>query len=143
MSLDTLAPLNRILTVVRALPGMQRVIAGVPKNLEMKVSAYVTTGSHTVIDKANNLIQRRARYLITLAYAVDSDPTQSELALAGMIDSLILTLLAERDSPTSPLKSSEIDLTLSDTAEYQQYVGQEYRRFPIAVTVVQQDLYGV
>jgi hypothetical protein len=137
---NTVAPLNRIVEILNALPGMDEVYIGVPKGIETTVAAYVTVGPQTITDKAGGLLQRLATYTVTLCYAVEGDSTASELAVAGVLEPLILALYAERDLDGSALEDSAIDLTLAGSAEYQTVAGQEFRRYPINVTVLQQQV---
>jgi hypothetical protein len=142
MSFDSTGPLNRIVEVLGTV-GVPEVYVGVPKSVEGLVAAYVTLGPQQVIDKANELLQRISVYTVTFCYGVESDPEQAERAIAAMVDDLILAVYAERDTPGSALASlNSLDLTLASGAEYQNIVGQEYRRYPVNITVLQQETLG-
>lgn len=141
---DTVAPLERLATILGQVPGIRHVYTGVPKTVAEDVAAYVTVGPQTLIDKASGgVLQRTASYYVTFVYAVEGDSLGAELALAGAVDPFVLLVYGERSQPASPLQSVTLDLTLSTSAEYVSIVGQEYRRYPVLVTVLQQQTIGV
>ena len=140
---NTTAPLQRIAELLLLVPGIRTVYVGVPKAIEVDVAAYVTVGPQTVTDKAaGGLLQRLASYYVTFVYAVEGDSEPAELALAGAVDPFLTRLYQERDVEASPLRSVTVDLTLSSSAEYVAVVGQEFRRYPVVVTVLQQQTIG-
>ena len=141
---DAVAPLQRLTELLAQIAGIRVVYTGVPKAVDADVAAYVTAGAQTLTDKAaGGLLQRIASYDITLVYAVEGDSAQAELAVAAALDAFVLLLYAERQEPDSPLRTlSGIDLTRSTSAEYLSIVGQEYRRYPIVVDVLQQQTIG-
>ena len=141
MAFDSTSPLLALQSLCMALPGVQSVYVGVPKNFGTAVGVYITVGAQLIEDKANQLLQRRSRYLLTFGYATGGNVQAAELALAASADALILALYPLRDQSGHPLRNCELDLSLNDTAEYQTYTGQEYRRFPVVVTVIQQANY--
>jgi hypothetical protein len=142
---DTVAPLQRLTELLATVSGIRVVYTGVPKAVDADVAAYVTAGAQELTDKASGgLLQRTASYDVTLVYAVEGDSQQAELAVAAALDAFVLLLYAERAQPDSPLRTlSGIDLTRSTSAEYLSIVGQEYRRYPIVVDVLQQQTIGV
>lgn len=142
---DTVTPLQRLAELLATISGLRVVYTGVPKAVDADVAAYVTAGAQTIVDKAaGGLLQRIASYDVTLVYAVEGDSQQAELAVASALDAFVLLLYAEREAPDSPLRGlSGIDLTRSTSAEYLNIVGQEYRRYPIVVDVLQQQTIGV
>jgi hypothetical protein len=142
---DTVAPLQRLTALLATIAGIRVVYTGVPKAVDADVAAYVTAGAQTVLDKASGgVLQRIASYDVTLVYAVEGDSSQAELAVAAALDALVLLLYAERQQPASPLAGLRgLDLTRSTSAEYLSIVGQEYRRYPIVVDVLQQQTIGV
>jgi hypothetical protein len=141
---DTAGPLERIAELLRELSGVRHVYVGVPKAVDEDVAAYVTVGPQAVIDKASGgLLQRVASYYVTFVYAVEGDSQQAEQALASAVDPFLALLYGERSDPDSPLESVTVDLTLSTSAEYVAIVGQEYRRYPVLVNVLQQQTIGV
>lgn len=141
---DTAPALNRIVEIVEGLPGVQRVYIGVPNTVQGAGACYITVGRQRIIDKANQLLQRELRFVLTFCYAVDGTLVEgAERAIAEAVDALIDAVWLETEDGASVLKDlMEIDLSLSDTAEYQVQVGQEYRRYPVGVTYLQQTLIG-
>lgn len=141
MPFDTTGPLTALKALCVSLPGVQSVFVGVPKDFGSRVGVYITVGSQLIVDKANQLLQRRARFLLTFGYATGGNVEAAELALASSVDILVPTIYGLRDESGHPLRNNELDLSLSDTAEYALYTGSEYRRFPVVVTVIQQANY--
>ena len=141
MSFDTTGPLDAIKAMCIALPGVQSVFVGVPKDFGAAVGVYITVGSQVIEDKANQLLQRRARYLLTFGYATGGNVEAAERAVAASVDIIATTLYGLRDQSGHPLRNTELDLSLSDSAEYALYTGSEYRRFPVVITVIQQTNY--
>lgn len=141
---DTAPALNRLVTLVTALPGVQKVYVGVPREVKGAGACYITVGRQRVDYKANQLLERELRFLLTFCYAVDADAVEgAERALGEAVDALIDAIWLETFDGASPIQSlMELDLTLSDTAEYQMNVGQEFRRYPVGVSFRQQTLIG-
>lgn len=141
---DTTPALNRIVEIVTALPGVQNVYIGVPNQVKGAGACYITLGRQRVIDKANQALQRELRFILTFCYAVDGAAVEgAERAIAEAVDALIDAVWLETENGASPLKDLiELDMSLSDTAEYQVNVGQEFRRYPVGVSYIQQTLIG-
>ena len=141
MAFDFSAPLERLVEVLEALPGMPSgaVHTGVPKEITHPVGAYAAVSQVEIIDKANQLLQAVVWYEVMLLYSVDQNTlSASELGIAGMLGPLVLAIFAERDDEDSALKGAVVDFTLAGSAEYQLAVGQEHRRYPVRVGVLQQ-----
>jgi hypothetical protein len=147
MAFDTAPLLNALVTLVEAQPGINEVYVGVPADPNKAGVAYITWGRRTLVNKANQLLQLEVRFIIMLAYAVDGDAVEgAERAMGTALDALALALWEETIEdlhPGSVLKPLvELDMSLVDTAEYQVYKAQEYRRYPVAVSYLLQEVVG-
>jgi hypothetical protein len=138
MALDAVSPLNRLVAVLQALPGMEAVYVGVPESLSGRVGAYVALGGSDAVDEATNLLQRRLRYFVAFAYAVEGHEETAEAAVAGFVDGFQTALLQERATRMGGLVDSvEWNFALGDSPEYQPIAEREYRVLPVVVTVTQ------
>lgn len=138
MALDAVGPLNRLVDVLEALPGMEAVYVGVPESIGGRAGAYVALGGSDVTDEATNLVQRRLRYFVGFAYAVEGHEEAAEPAIAGFLDGFQAALLTERDTRMGGLVDSvEWNFALGDSPEYQPIAEREYRVLPVVVTVTQ------
>lgn len=147
MAFDTAPLLNALVDLVAAQPGINEVYVGVPSDPNKAGIAYVTWGRRTLVNKANQLLQLEVRFIIMLGYAVDGDAVEgAERAVGTALDALALALWEETIEtlhPGSPLKQLvDIDMSLVDNAEYQVYKAQEYRRYPVAVSYLLQQVIG-
>lgn len=142
---DAAPALNRMVAIVEGLPGVQNVYVGVPSRVTGAGACYVTYGRQRVLNKTNDVLQRELRFILTFCYAVDGVAVEgAERAIGEAVDALIDAIWLEVEDGASPLKDLiEVDLSLSDTAEYQVNVGQEFRRYPVAVSYIQQTQIGV
>ena len=139
MPLNTQVPLDRLITVLQALAGMQQVYRGVPESIGSRVSAYVALAGQRLVDKTGGLVQREARYFVGFAYRVGGAEANAENTLAALVDAFITAMLAERRSNLGgTVDSVSLDLSLSDAPEYQPVAGQEFRVFPVLVLTTQQ-----
>ena len=143
MAYDTVAPLNRLEAIVAALPGIEQVYIGVPSSVGPSVIAYITVGPQVFPKRAGQELQRAARYRVTFAYAVSGDVAAAERSIAACLDNFIRAILGERALANSVLRTvEEPDLTIVADAEYQN-MPQEFRRYPIDVTVRQFEVFSV
>lgn len=139
---DTAGPLQYLATLLGTLApaGLQRVYIGAPESFSNQVSAYVAMTGQRVIRKNTGLLQREARYLIVLGYRVKDHEDTAETTIAALVDALVSKLYLDLTLGGWSL-SLDIDLTQADTPQYELAAGQEYRRFPLVVTVTQQQDY--
>lgn len=137
---DTKAPLGALVTLVGGLAGVQRVVRGVPESLSHAVCAYVTLGGQRPYDKASRLRARDMTYRITLAYRVRGDEGSAEDAIADLLDALEDALYADR-TLGGTVESLEANFSAADDPRYVPVAGQEYREYPVLVTVKQQRNY--
>lgn len=140
MAFDSKAPLNRLITVLTSLPGIQAVYKGVPESIGNKVCAYVTLGGQRSFDKSSGLRQREMRYRITLAYRVAGAEADAEDKVAELLDALESALYADR-TLNGTVESLEADFSMADEPRYAPVAGVEYREYPIVVTVKQSRTY--
>jgi hypothetical protein len=123
-------------TLLAGLSGMGNVQIGVPLNTGTRVSAFVVAGGQVVTRKTTGTTTVDARYNCTLAYRVDDTETTAETNLMDLLDAFINAINADL-TLGGACKGAEIDLTLSDTPQYFIRAGQEYREYPVLVTLRQ------
>lgn len=135
---NTPALLDAIVAVVQGLSGMQGTVStGVPESLPTRVSAFVTVGDLTPRRKATQLLQREARFRVTLGYRVRGAEATAERDLAALVDRFTTALYAD---PTlgGVATRADLDLAAADSPEYAPIAGQEYRLYPMTVMAAQQ-----
>jgi hypothetical protein len=141
MAFDAKGPLAQLATLVTGLTSMQgAAVKGVPKSLAYGVNAYITLGGQELKDIAGGLRGRWMRYLITFAYRVESAPDDAEDTIADLLDELEAALYADR-TMNSTVESLEADFSGADNPSYAAIAGQEFRRYPVVVTVKQRRNY--
>jgi hypothetical protein len=140
VSFNAKAPLAALVTLVTGLAGVQSVAKGVPESLGHQVCAYVTLGGQRPFDKASGLRERELRYRVTFAYRVAGSEGAAEDKLADVVDALEVALYADR-TLGGTVRSLEADFSAADDPRYTMVSGQEYREYPVVVTVKQQRNY--
>lgn len=141
MNLNTVAPFEYIVAMVDAIPNLTKVYRGVPASIDMGSVAYVALLGQAVPERAQGVLRRRARYMVTFAYKVAGAEDVAEARLAGHADALIVAYYADR-TLGGTCDSSEIDLSIPDAPDYRALAGQEYRMFPIVITAIQDHTIG-
>lgn len=137
---DTAGPLQALYDLLVTLSGLQKVYIGAPESFSNQVSAYVAVAGQRIIRKNSGCLQREARYLIVLGYRVKGAEATAETTIGTLIDALISALYLDLTLGGWSL-SLDIDATQADTPQYELAAGQEYRRWPLVVTVTQQQDY--
>jgi hypothetical protein len=142
MSFDSLAPANRLVSVLTSLSAVNSAQIGAPESVSTRLSAYVTMGSQGVGRKTTGTTQRQTRYFVMFVYRVDGDETAAETALMQTVDAFMAALYADLtlNGTGTDLEAASL---AADEPEYQLRVGKEYREYPIVVTVTQQGTYEV
>lgn len=140
MAFDTKAPLAALVALVNSLASMQLAGKGVPESPSRQVTASVTVGGQRPFDKAAGLRAREQHYLIIFRYRLDGDEGAAEDAIADLIDQLEAALYADRKLGGT-VESLEADFSAADDPRYVPVAGQEFREYPIVVTVRQQRTY--
>lgn len=144
MSLNALAPLDALVTMVTAISGVQTVFRGAPESLPTRVSAYVTLGGHTIDSDEFHGLERVARYLVVFGYRVMGAESTAEATIAAAVDAFEVAFFAARlagtglfATATTQVEDGGLDVSGADSPEYAVYAGQEYRLYPLLVTVSQ------
>ncbi len=137
MALNLAGPLGKITDLLEGLSGIQAVYRGVPENIGSRVSAYVTLGGQTVDEMAFGVHRRRASYFIAFVYRIQGAEADAENALCSLLDAFIAAVLAD---PTlgGTVWDSTLDLSLASDPRYQLIAGQEFRLYPLLLTVEQE-----
>jgi hypothetical protein len=139
---NTAGPLQALYDLLTTLtvPGLQRVYIGAPESFSNQVSAYVAVAGQRIVDKATGLLQREARYLVVLGYRVKDHEDTAETTLAAIVDAFVTAIYQDR-TLAGWSRVTSVDLTQADTPQYEIVAGQEYRRLPMVVTVLQSQTY--
>jgi len=138
VALDSLAPLNRLVAVLEALPGMQAVYVGVPESPGSQVVAYIALAGQRTVVQPVGVLRRDANYFIGFAYAVEGAEASAETTLAAWVDALAVALTVEkRTDLAGTCDAMDWDFSLGDSPTYQPIAGREFRVFPVLVTVTQ------
>jgi len=141
---DLAAPMARIVAVLGGIAGIQQVYTGVPESPTNRVSAYVTIGRIRLTDAAvGGLASHAIEYAVTFVYRVAGAEDTAETILAAVVPAFVSAMLAERRTRLNGTVVSMglPDFSLAAEAEYIVVAGQEYRRLPCLVPVVQQETY--
>lgn len=136
MAFNAKEVLTKLKTIVSGLTGVQAVYVGVPLSLSHKVCAYITLGGQRPFDKAGGLRQREQRYRITFAYRVAGAEATAEGTIADLLDALEAALYVDR-TLGGTVQSLEADFSAADDPQYADFAAQEFRRYPVVVTVKQ------
>jgi hypothetical protein len=140
---STSAPLNRLVTLVSGLASGLAVSIGVPESFSNQVSAYITIGGQTGINKATGgLIQRTLAYRVVFGYAVDGAESTAETTLATLVDAFMSAVYADQ-TLGGTLERVEVDASEADQPRYQLWSGSENREYPIRVSGAQRAVFPV
>lgn len=142
MQFDTPGALARIVTVLKGLNGMGVVGEGSPDLIKSGIGAYVFLMRQEVTDKATSLLQQRSAFFIGIGYRVGGSEAHAERQSVALVDAFTEAFYAERATDLAGNATSiELDKTIGDTRPYTDWVGEEYRVFPMVLTVVQQSTF--
>jgi len=148
MALDSAGPVEAIQDLLEGLNDgaghalLQNVDLGVPTVIGHAVGAYVALAGQRVVIKAQGVIQRSSDYYVGLCYQVVGAQSGAELALAVALDAFIRAVYLDLTLGGLVLRI-DLNLAVAGTPIYQNIANQEYRTFPIVVTLTQQDTYKV
>jgi hypothetical protein len=141
---DTVSPLNHILGMLAALPGLTAEQIGAPLSWNKRLSGYCTVGHMPSGPKAQGTVWRDTHYFVDLGYRCDENGaavTQAELALAAAIDSFLRAIQADY-TLGGTVKATTVDTGLADEPEYRLRAATEYREYPIILICRQYDSYN-
>lgn len=117
---------------------------GTPENLGRRAAGYVTLGSAQPADRAaGGLIERTVDCHLVLGYRVKGAEETAELDMAAAVDAFTLAFYASDRTLGGAGTSAEIDFGLVGGAEYERIAGQEFRLYPIVVSVKQRQSMSV
>lgn len=136
MAFDTLGPLEALIELLGDLDGVRKVYRGVPESVDNRLCAYVALAGQRVGRPTLRVMERKANYFVGLVYRVQGAEATAETTLAETLDALVLALDADRTLGGTAV-NIELDLSLADRPEYRDLAGQEYRNYPVMVTVTQ------
>lgn len=137
MAFDLVAPLDRIIALVEAVPNCVALKA-VPESISEQLTGYVTLADINVIDKNNGLLQLDANYRVIFAYRISGNEAGGENGIAAAVVSFINGFYVDRKTDLNgTVESATINLSLGGAREYAVYAGQEFREYPIIVGITQ------
>lgn len=142
MAYNSGAVANQLVTVLDGLSGMGAAQIGAPESVALRVSAYVTMGSQSVVRKATGITQRESRFFVLFAYRVEGAESTAETTLMGLVDAFFNALYADL-TLGGTVHSLEANSQAADEPDYQLRAGKEYREYPVTVTVIQRDSYDI
>lgn len=139
MAFDASAALQELYILVSHIEDLQECKLGVPKAVTKKVSAYVTLGGQA--GRKQNMgggptPMRELRLYIGLVYRVQDDEGDAEMLLAEIVDRLVAAVDANQ-TLNGTCVNARLDLTLGDAPQYALWLGQEFRQYPVVVSVTQ------
>lgn len=142
MAIDLVAPYDKLVALLTALPGMQKVYEGVPETLVRGVNAYIAVTAQELVDRyAGGVLENTATFFVGLTYAVRSNDQEStERALLAALVELMRALVAARKSDLDgTVESLTWDFSLANDPAYTVSANREFRIFPVLIRVKQTD----
>jgi hypothetical protein len=144
MSLNLGAPLDALVSMVAGISGVQAVYRGAPESMSNRVSAYVALGGHSIESDEFRELERQQRYLVVFGYRVQNAEATAEDTIADAVDAFEMAFFSARAAgtglfatATTQVEDGALDVAGADSPEYAAYAGQEFRLYPLVVTVVQ------
>lgn len=136
--MDILAAFDKVKDLVASVDGMQSVKEGVPEALGPSVAAFVAMSPIELVEEATGLVTARITFYIFLGYKVSGAEATAERKLIAGVQDLIGKFYAARATDfDGVIENSSINLTLAAQPEYEILAAQEYRRYPVLITVWQ------
>lgn len=150
MAVDPTAAMNRIVTVIGGLSGVQSVVKGVPGSLDAQVGAYVTLDRWTVPDHATQLLRHAVDVAVTFAYRTVANDggvsaSAAETALAAVVGAYVTAMVAERKTALAATCDavSLPDFSRATEPRYAAIAGQEFRLLPSVVHLTFQETFSL
>lgn len=144
MAFDLTSPLNHILGMVAALPGLSEEQIGAPMSWSKRLNGYVTIGHQpSGIKTAGGTVWRDAHYFVDLGYDCNQTATgvtSAELGLATAIDAFLKAIYADL-TLGGTVHATTVETGLADEPEYRVRSGTEFREYPILLICRQYDVY--
>jgi hypothetical protein len=138
MALDVVAAFDQVKALISSIEGMQLVKEGVPESLGPSFSAFIAVSPIALDDSATGEVQAKIIFYIFLGYKVSDNESQAERRLiAGLQDLIPKFYTARKTGFNDTVENAEINLTLAAQPEYEILASQEYRRYPVLITVWQ------
>jgi len=141
MALNSVAILEQLKTTLQAVITAEQGIAdavtiGVPETPPAKLFGYVTLGSQSTERAATALFERTTRIMVMLGYRVNGAEATAERDLAELVDAFVAAIYTDLSLGGAVL-SATVDSSAADDPDYQLRVGQEYREYPMIVSVLE------
>lgn len=142
MAIDLVPPFDKLVAMLTALPGMQKVYEGVPETLVRGVNSYIAVTAQELKDAyAGGVLENTATFFVGLTYAVRSGEQESaERALLAALVELMKALVAARKTNLDEtVESLTWDFSLANDPAYTVSANREFRIFPVLIRVKQLD----
>lgn len=140
---STAAPLNRLLTILQGLSGLQSAQIGVPESFDRRVTAYVTVAAQDIDNKSTGgQMQRIQAYRVAFCFALDGAEASAEAAIADLLDAFMDAIFTDR-TLGSTLERVEVNATEADDPVYVRVSGEEIRQYVLYVRGSQRKTYSV
>lgn len=142
MSLDAKAALDAVAGLFGGLSPTATVYRGAPNPDETQdeyLHVLVALGGATVNDETvPGVLRREQRVWLTLRYRTDGDVVRAENDLCSLVDQFTSAFYAWRKAGCGGVAdSASLDLSTADNPDYIPFGGEEFREYPLLVTVVQ------
>lgn len=146
MALDSVAILEQLQTTLQAVitaeAGLANAVTiGVPESPPAKIFGYVTLGSQSTERAATGIFERTTRIMVMLGYRVNGAEATAERDLSAVVDAFVTAIYADL-SLGGAVQSATVDSSAADDPDYQLRVGQEYREYPMIVSVLERGAFA-
>lgn len=144
MPVDPTPALNRLVSVLQGIAGMQHVYLGAPESLDSLVNCYVTLDRWQLRDAAmGGLAAHDIDVAITFGYAVAGAEQIVEADLGTKVGAAITALLAERRTRLggTVTQMGLPDFTRAAEPRYAAIAGAEFRLYPGIVPITLEENY--
>lgn len=142
MAYNSGAVAAQLVTILTGLSGMGAAQVGAPESVGPRVSAYVTAGGFGSLRHSGGVMQRDQRFMVMFVYRLDKAEATAETTLMGLVDAFLAAVQADL-SLGGTVNTAQLDGSAADEPSYQLRAGQEYREYPVIVTVTQRGTYTV
>jgi len=141
MAIDVNAPLDRILLICSGLTGVRHAYKGVPVSIQYDFAVFGALNGGTVEPKASGSMQTTWRYIVTFVYRTTNEGTAETALLVALAE--FVKAIYDDLRLAGTVRDTKLDMSLTDSPQYQTLAGQEFRLFPVGVTVKLDDTFNL
>lgn len=132
--------LNRLKVVLDGVTGTQQTYKGPPESIATAVTASVSVGGRTPMDKATGYHETEVSFFIEFAYDVQNAEDTAEDTLADWVDGLEDAWLLDREATNATLgglvRTWDLDFSPASDPIYRPVAGGEFRVLPVVARTV-------